>query len=115
MRTLKLHLDDLQVTSFDTSPAAGARGTVVGHDVEAAPPDSWYDKSCQMWVGTCGTCPSDNIATCFGCETAYDTCGVTCASCAASCAAQETCYDVTCFGYYTCAKTCWNTCGTPEP
>jgi hypothetical protein len=108
MPTLKLRLDDLQVTSFETTDHPGTRGTVVAHDA-TAPGTLWAQLSCDPRVGSCGTCLT-NYPDCLQ-ETNYLTCGVTCASCAASCADPYTCdANSTCAGFPTCADTCWQTC-----
>jgi len=41
---MKLKLEDLEVTSFDTAPLAEARGTVNGH---AKPTQNYYTCACQ--------------------------------------------------------------------
>lgn len=105
MRMLKLHLDDLQVTSFAVSPVTDAVGTVVGHG--KAPPPTGAEATCQYW--TCVECPSGN--SCNGCETHHLSCGVSCQSCVASCGALDTCDAMaTCLQYPSCADTCWDTC-----
>ncbi|HEU0297979.1 MAG TPA: hypothetical protein VFR37_00955 [Longimicrobium sp.] len=97
---LKLHLADLQVTSFETNPAAGAAGTVVGHDGKAP---TGAEVTCQFW--TCNGCQTG------GCDTEYLSCGVSCQSCVESCGALDTCDAMaTCLAYPSCADTCWQTC-----
>lgn len=85
MNKLKLHLDELAVESFDTSPVTREKGTVVGEEL-------------------C-TCPT--ICTCPGCPSCDATCAQTCDdyTCAASC--EGTCV-ASCDS---CRATCWDTCG----
>jgi hypothetical protein len=111
MPTMKLRLDDLQVTSFATTPGNGPPGTVVGHDGTApTPPGTFGEVSCAIWQGSCGTCPTGR-QTCFDCETQYNTCGASCASCAVSCADPYTCDAMsTCLAFPTCSETCYQTC-----
>jgi hypothetical protein len=95
MRKLKLQLDDLQVDTFQTTPAEKPKGTVFGEQC------------------TCYT-----NCTCPGCPTCYASCNGTCGgtcdgTCGASCAGTcDTCgdacgtWDASCGGYscdYTCA------------
>ena len=63
MKKLKLHLEDLPSTSFDTTPAEKPKGTVFGEQC------------------TCYT-----QCTCPGCPTCYASCNGTCdVSCGATC------------------------------
>ena len=90
MKKLKLHLEDLRIDSFQTSPPEKPKGTVFG-------------EQCTCWTQcTCPGCPTCD-ASCNG------TCGASCnGTCAASCGG--TC-DYTCGN--TCDYTCnANTCGT---
>ena len=88
MKKLKLHLEDLRIDSFHTTPSEKPRGTVFG-------------EQCTCWTA-CGqnTCP--------GCPTCDASCNGTCyASCNGSCAA--TC-DASCNG--TCDGCTWDaSCG----
>jgi hypothetical protein len=67
MKKLKLHLDDLQIDSFQTTPAEKPKGTVFGEQCTCytqctCPGCPTCDASCN---GTCdATCPN----TCFTCE-----------------------------------------------
>ena len=103
MPKLKLEIDMLRVESFETHPAARARGTVAGQVVElggmiAMPaPDTNDVKLClDSWINTCVTA---KISDCPG-----ETCGAQ-LTCGASC--QATCE--TCFGP-TCVTACLGTC-----
>jgi len=88
MRKLKLQLDDLQVDTFQTTPAQKPKGTVFGEQ-----------------------CTCHTNCTCPGCPTCYASCNGTCdASCNGSCGA--TC-DASCNG--TCDWTCdYAQCGGTE-
>ena len=75
MKKLALKLDDLTVTSFETSPALAERGTVVGHgptNGNTCPQTCGF--SCQ---GTCDiSCDPSCISTCPNapCATIEETC-----------------------------------------
>lgn len=93
MKKLKLALDDLAVETFDTTPAAREKGTVVGEQEPCTCPTQC----------TCPTCP-----TC--CNTCEATCPYTCDdnTCANTC--ENTCDDFTCI--YTCGfSNCETRCG----
>ena len=104
MNKLKLKLDDLQVDTFQTTPASKEKGTVFG-------------EQCTCWTqcgqNTCPGCPTCD-ATCNG--TCNASCNGTCASCGASCggSCDWTC-DWTCD--YSCGDSCDGfTCATsPDP
>ena len=88
MAKLKLHLDDLEVESFDTRGVEKEKGTVVGEQCSCG--------------GTCypqATCPGTCAYTCDD-----PTCPYTCddATCANSC--DGTCAGATCFTR--CIDTC---------
>jgi hypothetical protein len=70
MPKLNLKPEELTVESFDTSDAATARGTVLGHET--------------------GTFPQDICACTFGFGTCDQTCGESCRSCLASCGCTGT-------------------------
>jgi hypothetical protein len=101
MRKLKLHLEDLRIDSFTTTPAEKPKGTVFGEQC------------------TCYT-----QCTCPGCPTCYASCNGTCdASCNGSCGAS---CDASCGGtcdyaceYTAAGDTCDYTCSgyatTPDP
>jgi hypothetical protein len=92
MKKLRLHLEDLQIDSFHTTPAEKPKGTVFG-------------EQCTCYTQcTCPGCPTCD-ASCNG------TCGGTCnASCNGTCDAScnGTCGtgDWTCGGPNTCAGSC---------
>jgi hypothetical protein len=87
MEKLRLKLDDLQVDSFQITPAAKAKGTVLGEQC------------------TCHTCPG--CPTCAG----YGTCDASCnGTCDASC--NGTCL-VSCNG--TCDASCYDSCDVCPP
>jgi hypothetical protein len=101
MKKLKLHLDDLQIDSFQTTSAEKPKGTVFG-------------EQCTCYTQcTCPGCPTC-YASCNGtcAASCYGSCGATCdASCGGTCdyaceytAGGDTC-DYTCSGYAT----------TPDP
>src|SRR5687768_7905059 len=105
MNKLKLHLEDLQVDTFQTTSAEKPKGTVFG-------------EQCTCYTQcTCPGCPScAGYRTCdASCNGTCDaSCNGTCASCAASCngTCGDTCgntcpYDNSCF--VSCQMTeCWN-------
>jgi hypothetical protein len=94
MKKLALVLDDLEVDSFETAPAAARRGTV-----EARSGTTYADESCN------GTCDFSCFrASCASCDF---TCG-SCASCGGTCAGS-------CAGGASCGGTCdYATCAQPE-
>ncbi|HEX8906255.1 MAG TPA: hypothetical protein VF771_15505 [Longimicrobiaceae bacterium] len=98
MKKMKLHLDDLMIDSFSTTPARRQKGTV-------------YGEQCTCYTAcTCPGCPTCD-ASCNG--SCVDTCANSCyGTCDASC--NGTC-DYTCGGY-TCDPTCagWNTQPSPR-
>jgi hypothetical protein len=67
MKKLNLHLDDLRIDTFSTTPAEKLEGTVVGEQLSCA------DSACCYSCGaTCrGSCPPD---TCYRTCRADDTC-----------------------------------------
>lgn len=68
MKKLSLRLDDLQVTSFSTSPGRNpGEGTVFGRAATESP--------CNFTDATCygAGCGSDGYSACAGCSN-YDTC-----------------------------------------
>jgi hypothetical protein len=103
MKKLKLHLDDLRIDSFTTTPSERPKGTVFG-------------EQCTCWTQcTCPGCPTCD-ASCNG--TCYASCNGTCAAtCDASC--NGTCdactWEASCGGY-SCNYTCdgWQTSPGPE-
>ena len=108
MLKLKLEIDALRVESFETHPAAFARGTVEGRVIAqgeligiVAPVTNDVKQCLDSWINTCVTA---KISDCPG-----DTCGdkLTCgASCQATC---ETCYGPTCM------TACLGTCPSGGP
>ena len=92
MKKLRLHLDDLRIDSFDTTPSEKPKGTVFGEQC------------------TCYT-----QCTCPGCPTCDATCASTCvntcddASCAGTC---DACTGPTCGDQYSCVPDL--SCGGPE-
>ena len=64
MRKLKLDLDALEVTSFETHDDGDGRGTVAGHLHQQAEPNT------EAWMDTCN-----------GCASAYGTCMASCNLC----------------------------------
>jgi hypothetical protein len=93
MNKLRLRLDDLQVDTFQTTPAQKEKGTVFGEQCTC------YSEC------TCPGCPTCD-ASCNGTCEADTGCGPTCnASCRASCV------DNTCaIDYGSCGLSCPNTC-----
>jgi hypothetical protein len=92
MKKMKLHLDDLTVDTFHTTPAERERGTVMGQQC------------------TCYT-----VCTCPGCATCDGTCPAD-ASCADTC--WETCDDLSCLatcGFTNCETKCNYTCRCKVP
>jgi len=92
MNKLKLHLEDLQVDTFQTTSAEKPKGTVFGEQC------------------TCYT-----QCTCPGCPTCYASCNGSCdascnGTCAASCDAScnGTCDCGTGGGFSQCDHTCYN-------
>ena len=91
MNKLRLHLEDLQIDSFQTTPAEKPKGTVFGEQCTCytqctCPGCPTCDASCN---GTCdascnGTCDASCNGTCgvscnYSCDyTCGDTCGVSC-------------------------------------
>jgi hypothetical protein len=99
MNKLKLHLEDLQIDSFQTTPAEKPKGTVFG-------------EQCTCYTQcTCPGCP-----TCAGYGTCDASCNGTCdASCNGTCNAScdgGCTWDPSCGGY-SCEYTCdgWRTYG----
>jgi hypothetical protein len=96
VKKLKLHLEDLRIDSFQTTPAEKPKGTVFGEQC-----------TCHTQC-TCPGCPTCN-ASCNGtcgasCEA---TCGGTCEwTCEASC--NGTCDCGTGGGFSQCDYTCYN-------
>jgi hypothetical protein len=85
MKKLRLHLEELRIDSFSTTPVEREKGTVFGEQC---------------------TCPT--ACTCPGCPTCDASCGGTCGgTCDASCGGTcgYTC-DATCGGGYSCDYTC---------
>jgi hypothetical protein len=72
MNKLKLHLDDLRVDTFDTTPVQKERGTVVGEQCTC--PTQCTCPGCPTCDHTCqgDSCEGDS---CF-----YGTCAETCAN-----------------------------------
>ena len=77
MKKLMLALDQLQVDTFETGPAAASLGTVRAHDTEpqplpgddvviAPPPKSW-DTQCERTI--CFTCDRSCPSNATGCYT----------------------------------------------
>jgi hypothetical protein len=108
MLKLKLEIDALRVESFETHPAAYARGTVEGRVIAqgevigtVVPVTNDVKQCLDSWINTCVTA---KISDCPG-ETCGDklTCG---ASCQATC---ETCYGPTC------VTACLGTCLSGGP
>lgn len=108
MPKLKLEIDALCVESFETHPAAYARGTVAGQAIEPglvigvpAPVTNDVKGCLDSWINTCVTA---RISECPA-ETCGDklTCG---ASCQVTC---ETCYGPTC------VTACLGTCPSGGP
>jgi hypothetical protein len=83
MNKLRLTLDDLRIESFDTTAAAGEKGTVAAQE----------DCTCMS------ACPTFCPVSCPGLPTCADTCPETC---------SETCDDFTC--WETCGLSCGGTC-----
>jgi hypothetical protein len=101
MHKLRLTLEDLCIDSFDTTPAARERGTVVGQQYYTR-----YDTHCPTWCLEYPTCADDSCGGTCPWKTCADTCAYTCA---ATCA--FTCDDDTC--YISCHGTCEHTCLCP--
>jgi hypothetical protein len=97
MRKLKLHLDDLRIDSFSTTPAEKPKGTVFG-------------EQCTCYTQcTCPGCPTCD-ASCDG--TCNASCNGTCdASCNGTCG---TSYEATCYYVNTCGDTCFVSCRMTE-
>ena len=94
MKKLRLHIEDLRVDGFATTPAAASKGTVVGEQ-------GTYYTLCTCAGPTCGaTCAyTCDDPTCPACPTCPDTCAQTCdgyscgfESCGGSCF-QSRCVD----------------------
>jgi hypothetical protein len=81
MKKTRLHLDELLVESFETTPGEAERGTVFGEQ-----------------------CTCQTACTCPGCPTCYQTCEYTCDD--SECI--MTCIGDTCGGG---GYTCWDSCG----
>jgi hypothetical protein len=91
MKKLRLQLEDLQIDSFQTTPAEKPKGTVFGEQC------------------TCYT-----QCTCPGCPTCDASCNGTCdASCNGTCNCSGATCDASCYG--TCEWTCdYGQCGGTE-
>ncbi len=93
MNKLKLHLEDLQIDSFQTTPAEKPKGTVFG-------------EQCTCYTQcTCPGCPTCDASCNGSCDASCNgTCGASCgATCGGTCdwtCGGDTC-DYTCYGYAT--------------
>lgn len=77
MKKLRLAIDDLRVSSFDTASPPDGRGTVQGHDFteatcEGIRCDTWHANTCQS------TCRCSQGNTCLGGNTCQLSCYGTC-------------------------------------
>ncbi len=100
MNKLKLHLDDLQIDSFQTTSAEKPKGTVFGEQCTC------YT---QCTCPGCPTCDASCNGTCYA--SCNGTCGATCdGSCYGSC--DWTC---NCTGGDTCNYTCSGYATSPGP
>lgn len=104
MKKIRLDLDALSVSSFDTSAAEEPTGTVMGH----IPPET-YARYCSDGTTCIDSC---DYASCAGTCAATDcgTCAATdCGTCATNCG---TCVDPSCCPTYcgTCDPYCCCTC-----
>lgn len=121
MDKLRLELEFLVVETFDPSPGAAGRGTVVGHDSHLT-----GVAGCGSACGVCSVGVSECQCSGNSCYV-FCTANATCASCqcptAVSC--DGTCYESPCIasGSWTCdgstcagtcGSTCQNTCGCTE-
>jgi hypothetical protein len=92
MRQLKLHLEDLQIDSFQTTPPERPRGTVFGeqctcHTACSCPGCPTCDASCN---GTCaGSCYGSCGDTCD--NSCGGTCDYSCYTCDYTCGEAQTC------------------------
>lgn len=76
MRKLKLDLEQLEVTSFDTAEESRSRGTVLGHKLP--PPTEWHCEDTYVGYWTCdytcanscqnGGCMTQPTWECGGCQ-----------------------------------------------
>lgn len=89
MKKLTLALEDLRIDSFDTTPAAREKGTVVGQQYYTL-----YETHCPSFCLEYG-----GGGTCAGLPTCAATCAQTC---------PQTCDDLTCAE--TCGRSCYGTC-----
>lgn len=98
MKKLGLNIDDLAVESFQTTTAAEARGTVVGHGVSET---TCFQRICDCPSGSGWTCEPSQNGTCeFTCDascngTCEDTCADGCTWCPVT-AAPEYCLSEAC-------------------
>jgi hypothetical protein len=92
MNKLKLRLDELRVDSFQTSPPAAERGTVVGKQETWGHCTVSYDPSCGVSCTTDScegpTCPYTCAESCNG------SCGP--GTCFQTCDVFNTCYGMVC-------------------
>ncbi|HEX2206859.1 MAG TPA: hypothetical protein VHG93_04200 [Longimicrobium sp.] len=91
MHKLKLVMDDLRVESFDTTAAAGEKGTVFGEQCTC-----YSDCTCPGCPTCDGTCPATcpytcDDRTCASCQGSCDSCVASC-----FCSMGEWCYSWTC-------------------
>jgi hypothetical protein len=82
MKKLRLHLEDLQIDSFDTTTRRRGKGTVFGEQCTCdtqctCPGGPTSDASCD---GTCdGSCNGSCLSCSFSCDlTCPNTCGLSC-------------------------------------
>ena len=105
MNKLKLHLEDLRIDSFTTTPAEKPKGTVFGEQCTCytqctCPGCPTCDASCN---GTCDAACNPSGGTCMG---DYQTCAYSCAptcygscppgTCDMTCPVEMTCYMAAC-------------------
>jgi len=96
MNKIKLHLEDLVIDSFSTTPVRAAKGTVYGEQCSC-------DTAC-----SCPGCPTCDASACNGScgGSCHDTCAETCEysfgdTCMGGCQTYETFNAYTCYGFQT--------------
>lgn len=87
MKKLRLSVDDLEVVSFEATPAGSEGGTVRGHDsIQYCPTGLSYcgENQCNTETGACSPSVCQHT-----CDAAVNTCGYTCPqSCGGSCGSE---------------------------
>jgi hypothetical protein len=88
VKKLSLHVDDLQVDSFDTSAGRWQKGTVIAFDT---PECSWEDCTSVEGCSYAGCSDSTCLQKLCGCTRGDTACDYSCYSCLAECDTDASC------------------------